>query len=145
MKMLRNAGGFSLVEILVAAIILSLAIMALVAAGRKSHEFDITYQHHRVARDLITAALESSAYQYTNYDNMTDSKRQVIIDERDPADKTDDLAATLVIIVSPEKKTPGGGVGSPAVIYKDITATITWQEPEGSQTVTVVKSVADKI
>jgi len=120
--------GYSLVEVLVAAAILIIAILAIIAVVRKGRELDITDRHRRVARATIMSRFENPSYRYDNYDNVAPLNGQtVIIDPRDTATTTDDLTGTLVITVAPEDTLQGAS--NTPIPFKEVTMRITWQEP----------------
>jgi len=126
--------GFTLVELVVSAVIIGIAIMAVVAVARKGRELDITYSHHRRARAIIDSCFESVAYQYTNYAALPTITGQLVkIDPRGDG-PDDDLNGSLTMTVSPP--TTIGGVEC-----KQISATVSWAEPEETKSITVEKWV----
>jgi prepilin-type N-terminal cleavage/methylation domain-containing protein len=126
--------GFSLVEILVSAIVIGIAITAVVAVTRKSREIDITYQHSRRARGIIDSCFESSPYQYQNYANLpTVTDAPVSLDPR-----YSNLNGYLNIDVA---EPPPVAAKSTPVTYKIVTATVKWTEPEGPDSVRISKWV----
>jgi prepilin-type N-terminal cleavage/methylation domain-containing protein len=135
--MIRARQGFTLVEILVSAIIIGIAIVAVVAVARKSREMDITFNHHRKARVLIDSCFESAEWQYPNYDNFANRQDSVLVDPRSAGGQV--LKGLLSISVALDST--AGSVGG-NVRYKNVNATLTWMEPEGTQSVSMKKSVA---
>jgi type II secretory pathway pseudopilin PulG len=133
---IRNNGGMSLIEILVAVAVLSLSIIAVVAVLRKGSEISITEIHARRARIIIDSCFESQSYHYSNYDKFVNFNGGVVIDERDRASTTDDLTGSIEIVVVPQKKLSKDGTTVP---YKEVTITVGWNEPEQKQTVTFSK------
>jgi len=139
----KEPQGYSLVELLVAAVIMALLITAAVVTLRRGREFDITENHRRRARMAIDSSLESTTYHYSNYALLATGSTTVpniTIDSRDPATTDDDLQGTLTIVVS--SATIASLDGTPVAI-KQVTMTLAWQEPGGAgESITLTKNLS---
>lgn len=130
-----SASGFTLAELIVAAGVTALTILALVGVVRKGTEITYVNQHRQRARAVIDSCFECPAYSFRNYDNLPGANgTPVLIDERDKSSAADDLPGTLNILVSihDTNKTPLPNPIDPArdyVEYKTVTMTVSWQEP----------------
>ncbi len=128
--------GFSLVEIMVAAVVIGIAILAVVTVARKSREIDVTFSHHHAARCFIDSCFEDSVWQHLNYNSIPTSRNDsVLIDSRaggTPVKGYLTVRSRLDSIVD---------AGTFYVVFKRCSATVAWQEPEGAQTVTSTKAV----
>jgi prepilin-type N-terminal cleavage/methylation domain-containing protein len=69
-KMKTNKKGFSLVEVLIAAAIISLSMFAIVGMVRKSQELTSIDQQRRVAKFVIAKNLESVMFQQISFPNL---------------------------------------------------------------------------
>jgi prepilin-type N-terminal cleavage/methylation domain-containing protein len=133
-----NRSGFTLVEIVVSTVIIGIAILAVVTVIRKSREIDITYVHHHKARALIDSCFEDSVWQYANYDNFTADQDSVLIDARSSGGQPLKGHLSITLALDSTQGTSGDWVK-----YQNVTATIAWPEPEGTQTVTCTKAVPE--
>ena len=127
---------------MVASVIVVISIAAVVAMVRKGQELTSDDGHRRIARSLITTKLESSTYDYTNYGNLSAGSTidTVVIDTRGTTAKTDDIKGVRTITVGAEQTITG--TSSISVPYKVLTLRVTWQEPEGMDTVQIQKQIA---
>ena len=129
--------GFTLVEMLTSAAILSIAVVALVAVVRTGRELEITDLHRRRARTIIDSCFEDSVYHPDNYDALTPAvflAGSVLIDPRDAAGTGDDLMGGLWFDIA---------ASSTHVAHKRIRASVHWREPEGIDSIWMEKWVAD--
>jgi Tfp pilus assembly protein PilV len=141
----RTCGGFTLLEVMVASVIVVISIAAVVAMVRKGQELTSDDGHRRIARSLITTKLESSTYDYTNYGNLADTSitDSVIIDTRGTATTADDIKGVRTITVANEQTIAGtAGITVP---YKLLTFRVIWREPEGMDTVQIQKQIAQAL
>jgi hypothetical protein len=126
----RYASGLSLVEVLVAAGIITLSLLSTVAFIRKGQEFLTVDKHRRMARSIIERTLENAPYQVENYNNLVTTvspppATDVIIDpETNPH-----LHGSLTVTVSDEQ----AGVSGHAAPHRVATASVTWTEPWGGK------------
>jgi type II secretory pathway pseudopilin PulG len=126
------SSGFSLVEVLVAAMVIFVALISIVALIRKSQEWIGLDRHIRSARGIISRTLENQRFQPENYiylesGTTTDT---VILDTKA------NVQGTFTITISPEQPTVNG-VSLP---YREITAVINWVENGGSnETVRIIQ------
>jgi len=138
----RSRGGFTLIEVMIASVIVIISIAAVVAMVRKGQELSSDDGHRRIARSLITTKLESSTYDYTNYGNLADTSitDSVVIDTRGTATTTDELKGVRTITVGNEQTVAGtAGITVP---YKLLTFRVIWREPEGMDSVQIQKQIA---
>jgi Tfp pilus assembly protein PilV len=136
---LLGNGGFSLVELLVASSIMVIAIVSIVTIVRKGGEMDVTDRHRRMARSIINSTFESTEYSPASYSTLANATRPVVIDPRDTLTTADNLNGTLQITVTPGSV---NGANATVVPYKNVTMTVAWSEPEGSQSVTLTRWLA---
>jgi prepilin-type N-terminal cleavage/methylation domain-containing protein len=135
----KTISGFTLVELIVAAIVLALAITSTVTMVRKGQEMIAIDKHRRMARGVIERTLESKDYQPEDYSNLTTittpTPKDTIIDPKG------DIHGNLTVTVGAEQQTINGVVTP----YRVITATITWTEPgsAGKDTVRISKWVTN--
>jgi hypothetical protein len=139
--------GFTLAELIVAGAIGSLAILVLVGVLRKGIEMSETTQHRQRARAIIDSCLESPQFQCNNFTNIPASvSAGVIIDPRS-AGTTDNLTGTLTIAVTPGVNTtplsPGGNAARDNVSFKRIALAVSWNEEQGTETVSLEKTVTN--
>lgn len=133
-----NHKGFSLVEILVAAAVISLSLFATVIMVRKGQEMINLDKHRRMARGIIERTLENDDYQPANYNGLT------TITAPTPKDTVIDPGAnihgSLSVYVGAEQPTINGA----AIPYRIITAAITWAEvgSTSNETVSISKWIA---
>jgi hypothetical protein len=139
--------GFTLAELIVAGAIGSLAILVLVGVLRKGIEISETTQHRQRARAIIDSCLESPQFQSDNFVNIASSPAAgVIIDPR-LAGATDDITGTLTISVASGVNTtplsPSGTAARDNVSFKRIALTVSWNEEQGTETVSLEKTVTN--
>lgn len=129
--------GYTLVELLVAVAIFSIAIAGVVAVLRKGIETTVTDAHRQQARSLIMSCLESADYQPDKYTTMAGGHRPVVIDARNPATTADDLTGTLTVTITDHTDLSS----ATPVPYKAVSVSVQWTEPEGAQNITLEKWV----
>ena len=66
-RRLNSYAGFSLIEVLVAGLIIGIVVIAMVTMVRTGRELDVSSDHRRQARALIHAAFEDEIFSYVNY------------------------------------------------------------------------------
>jgi prepilin-type N-terminal cleavage/methylation domain-containing protein len=126
--------GYTLVETLVAAVILVIVITAAIAAFRKGVELETSDNHRREARTLLHAALERD-FDYHNYAtvNICDSIHN------DTLDRSIGLLADVRTVVTMDTTTYSGQ----NIPLKKVTVTVNWQEPgAGNDSIQVGKWLA---
>ena len=129
-----NNKGFSLVEMLVAAVVIALSLFATVAMVRKGQEMIALDQHRRTARGIIERTLESQTYQPENYAGLVAPANQnFTIDVN--------IQGTLSVAVGAEQP----AINGTAAPYRAITATMTWTElgQATAETVSISKWISD--
>jgi prepilin-type N-terminal cleavage/methylation domain-containing protein len=125
--------GFSFVEIMVAAALISVMIVAVIAMVRKGSEWIPLNRHMRFARGIIASTMEKQAFQPENYNNCvagTTTTTEIL-------DPKTNLQGTFTFTINAEV----AQVNGVAVPHKEITGVITWVEPGNpdTQTVRIVK------
>jgi Tfp pilus assembly protein PilV len=127
---IHNVGGFTLVETLVAAALLTIVIVSLAAMVRKGREMEITDKHRRQARLIINSLLESQTYNYANFAALTacTNTQHPLLDNRNGIP----LTGTLTITVTDETEQ--------AIAVKKIRMSLTWpQNPPYEDSITIDK------
>jgi prepilin-type N-terminal cleavage/methylation domain-containing protein len=121
--------GFSLVEVLVSAAILSISFVSIVAFIRKGHEQIALDRHRRSARGIIERTLESARFQPESYVLFDSAPApEITIDAIDP--KTG-LTGTVTVTVGREQQSMQGA----AIPYRPISASVVWNEPSNPDVV----------
>jgi len=131
MKM-PGKNGFTLVEVLVSAALISIALVAVVAVVRAGTGLNAIDDHRRQARTIISTKFESPAYSYMNFVNLSETPS--IPDETVTINSHGPLTGTLHIVISPLKTYPTGSVN-----YREISMTVYWPEQAGLDSLTLTK------
>lgn len=129
--------GYSLVELLTAAMIIALATIAVVAVIRKGREIQVLDHHRRMARAVLRSRLDTD-YDYRNYDTIKDGtlSETVTLDPRSGNPLTGQVTATVT--------TQNTSVGGTTIPIKQISMKIVWTEPEGDvDSIELEKWIAD--
>jgi len=136
--MYRNKkNGFSLVELLVAALILAIATVAVVSMVRKSREIQLSDNHRQEVRAILNAEFEKS-YSYTQYASIPvrDTTINVTIDPRGGTP----LMGTMYVSVDSTSEVASGT----AVPLKKVTLAISWLEADTERdSISLTKWVAE--
>ncbi|MBF0431190.1 MAG: hypothetical protein HQK83_07935 [Fibrobacteria bacterium] len=135
-----SQAGTSLVEIMVSAVILGIVILAIISMIQKGRELDVSSDHRRQARALIHAAFEQDEFKIANYNAISDTTTSRTDSVQLDPDESTPLTGVLSISVSAANVMT---VNSTQVPYKDITMTLTWNEPEGPDTVQVMRRISN--
>jgi prepilin-type N-terminal cleavage/methylation domain-containing protein len=119
----RNDQGFTLVEVLVASVVVAISIFSVIAFVRKGQDLLAIDKHRRMARGIIERTLENAKYQPENYNNLvsTSATSDVVLDE----ERSPNLHGSLTVAVG-DSVTQVNGINAP---YRPIKATVTWKEP----------------
>jgi prepilin-type N-terminal cleavage/methylation domain-containing protein len=126
--------GYTLVETLVAAVILVIVITAAISAFRKGVELETSDNHRREARTLLHTVLERD-FDYHNYATVTMCDSMY----HDTLDRSIGLLADGRIVVTMDS-TMYSGQNIP---LKKVTVTVSWQEPgSGNDSIQVEKWLA---
>ncbi len=125
--------GYTIVELLVSAVIVALLTIIVVSLVRKSNEITSEDAHRRRARTVIDSCFESRAYHFSNYVNLKGDTAAVIIDKR----AGNELYGTVTISVSEERLI--SGLNSVSVPYKEVAIQVQWPEPQSVQSIHLTK------
>jgi prepilin-type N-terminal cleavage/methylation domain-containing protein len=146
-----NPYGFTIVEIIVASVVLALSLTATVSMVRKAQELSSLDQHRRKARGFIDGQFETSTYQQLNYYNLNPKNKSpdtnftstITIDSTSSAVKIQGKLKTSISVL---KNLTNAGVNYP---YKIVTISVAWKEygvkgtaPADSEKVTIEKWIS---
>jgi prepilin-type N-terminal cleavage/methylation domain-containing protein len=135
-KKMTDNHGFSLVELLIAASIMAITVVAVVSMVRKSREIQLSDTHRQEVRAILNAQFEKS-YGFDRYASIPvrDSASTVIIDTREG----NPLNGTLLVEID---STVEYASGTPIPVKK-VTLSVIWNETEDeTDTITMSKWVA---
>ena len=132
----RRKGGFTIIETLIAAIVLGLIVIGMVSMIRMGREMDVTSDHHRQARAFIHAALERPEYHFSQY-KLLDPGSSIDTVTIDP--ETYPKTGLLHITVS---NTLYDIIHSDSIPYKEISMSLVWDEVDGPDTISVSKRIS---
>lgn len=134
----KGSSGYSLLEVLVAGVIIALSVIAVIAIVRKGQEMILLDKHRRMARAYIEQELQKNIYRPGNYPNLgavtSPSTTNVTIDPKS------NLTGTLTVTIGNEATSNMTGLDGTtvAVPYRTVTMTVTWNEWGGpSETVSI--------
>jgi hypothetical protein len=133
----RSVAGFSLVEALVAGVLIMLSVVAVVAVINTGSLFETNDNDYRQARAVIRSVFEQQ-YNFRDYNTIPESattSETAVIDER----QGNALNGTLTTRIAKDSVATTGGV---KVQFKRISITCAWQGADGANdSVTLVKTV----
>lgn len=133
----NKKNGFSLVELLVAALILAIATVAVVSMIRKSREIQLSDNHRQEVRAIINAEFEKS-YGYRQFSSISvrDTSMNVVIDNRTGTP----LTGTMYVSIDSSSE-PATGTSVP---IKRVTLAIAWTEADSERdSISLTKWVAE--
>ena len=135
---MKSNKGYSLIEVLVAAAVITLSLIAMVAFVRKGHEMIAVQKHRAMARGFVQRQLENPPYQPEYYNTLT------TISSPPPSDVVLDtginLHGSLTVTVNDEQPNING-INAP---HRAVTAAVVWTEPGGNNdTVRITKLLTD--
>jgi prepilin-type N-terminal cleavage/methylation domain-containing protein len=129
--------GYTLIEILVAATIIAIAIVAIISVIRKGLDIELNDMHRRSARAVICGKMESRMYSNTNYDNLNAGT----VTENDTLDTKPVVVGVLTTtITGPTLKVTNNGID---VSYKTISMWMRWAEKNFNDTLKIEKWVSN--
>ena len=145
----KKIRGFTIVELLIAAVIMIVATFAVITVLRKSTEIEVEDHHERQARMIIMGLFED-VFDYRAYPNSYgvfsidsgqtsfDTTYEVVIDKR--GFRSNPLMGNMNVNVRRDSSDING-----VMVHMDrITASIDWKEADGTRdTVTLRKVLAD--
>jgi type II secretory pathway pseudopilin PulG len=136
----RADGGFTMVEAIVSALLLTICLSAVVIVVRIGTQLQTSDNNHRQARGILRSTLEDE-FDFRQYGTIPDSTTSVNIVDIDPRDGNV-LQGHLSKIASSDSITLPTGTKIPV---KAVTLVINWTE-EGGDRDTVVRTLTmDKI
>jgi len=124
---IKDQSGFTIIEVLVAAAVVSFSVIGTVAIVRKSQEMISQDKNRRAARGFIVKTLEQPTFEPENYAALATSTATQSVAINAAAG----INGTLTTAISDEK-TQSGAVdpyGTAINIpYREITVTVKWNE-----------------
>lgn len=125
-KRIFNRQGFSIIELLVAATILSVTIVAVVSMVRKSQEIQLAEKHHQEVRAILNAQFEQ-LYGYKQFASIAvkDTVKSVVIDNRNGSP----LTGTLYVSIDSNGEMASGTL----VPVKKVSLSVAWDEAENER------------
>ncbi len=130
----NSKSGSSLIELLIAVSILSLALIMIVTVITKGRELQVSDKHYREARAIIESLMETK-YDDRNYFFNTVGNT---IDNTYSIDNTFLATLTKMIVANNVTITPNTSVTFPT---KEITLSIQWAEADGKQNTLTLKKI----
>lgn len=141
----KGKSGFTLVEMLVAGVLLLLVIISVTAMMRHGQRINKGNQYQNIARQKVAATLERSIYDFQNYSNLVagvgTTTENFILNDRGTAATTDDVNATLSTVVSFVDSNDAGNITGEPVPYILVSTSATWSDVDGTDTVTLQKYI----
>jgi hypothetical protein len=130
-------GGFTLVEVLVSAIIILLMIMGTTAAMRQGQTVAALDMQRNTVRQAMIAELEKPEYRHELFDSLIlgSSNASVMLDDRGTPTPTDDLAAYMTIVADSADYT----LNSVVIPRKRVILNANWSSLDGADTLIMEK------
>jgi len=161
-RITRKNAGFTIVELLVASVIVLVATAAVVAVVRKSSAIQVNDAHRFQARNVIMGYFEND-FDYRRFSKDALPEYDVIVDKQKvsiPADgewkpnaagaefvlddRRDDKVPALNGRISFRAKAGSEQIGDYPIPYHEITIKVKWKESGGDEdSVTLTKRLAD--
>jgi len=158
----QNKAGFTIVELLVAAVIVLVATAAAVAVARKSAEIQVNDVHRLQARNVITSCFEKD-FDYRRFSKDTPPQYGVAVGGQNvpiPADgnwkpnaagaefvlddRRDEGNAAFRAYISFRAKAGSVPIGDYDIPYHEITIKVGWTEVGGARdSIVLTKRLAD--
>lgn len=137
----RKYNGYTIVELLVAAIILTVAIASIVAVVSKGRTLDISDKHRRQARSIIDGIMEK---QFNDKDyNLISSAMNDSYDM--PLDPRENVPLPATVSIAVDDDDPDLYVSGSDIPVKKVTISVTWRtEPDNEtpETISISKWIA---
>lgn len=131
--------GFTLVEVLVAALLILLMIMGASAAMQKGQQVSALDRQRNVVRQELISILEKTEYLHANFDLLVETTglpaQKITLDDRGTVVNTDDLTADLVTSV----KDTSLVIDAKTVPFKRIRTAATWTSLDGADELALEK------
>ena len=138
-QQIHSQAGYSIVELVVSAVLLGLLIIGMVSMVQKGTELGVQSDHRRQARSLINAAFDSSEFDFRSYAAITTSQSRVDTVYLDPEESAP-VKATLKVVVASQQNFSVSGTNVP---YKRVSMTVRWILPKEKDSITVEKWLSD--
>jgi prepilin-type N-terminal cleavage/methylation domain-containing protein len=126
--LLRTSSGFTLVEVLVSALLVTICLSAVAVVTRVGSQLQVSDNNHRQARGILRSVFEDE-YNYRQYASIPDSSSQAGIVNIDPRDGNVLQGALTRTSVSDSVLSANGTM----VPVKIITLTLKWDEGGAGQ------------
>lgn len=145
----RNKRGFTLVELLVAALIVLISIYTVIFIIQKSEQQSVNNNHRESARKALISLLESEMWNQDHYNNLllndTTSISIVIDNRQTEAISTDDLHGTIVFRNVFIDSTSAKNISLNKIPYIIVRGVVKWQELEGNYDSIAVEKIICKL
>jgi Tfp pilus assembly protein PilE len=122
--------GVTLVELLVGVIVLTLAILAIIAVVTKGRELQVTDNHRRQARAIIDSLMEAK-YDDRDYALISDTT----------VGRTHTLGPGFAAMITEDVADQTLTVAGDAFPVKVVTITVRWNEAEGADSIGIQKII----
>jgi len=135
MKSQAQNAGFTLIEVLVAGLVMLLMVLATTALMRHGQQVAALDHQRNLARHAMVTELEKSQYDHARFDSLqaSNSTYSFTLDNRDTPETSDDLQGTLRIQVDSANIL----VNSHTIPRKRVSATTYWNSLDGSDTLSM--------
>lgn len=135
----KHQKGFTLVEVLVSSVLLTIVIISGVVLIKEGREMDISDAYRRDARYLIYSKFDSTFFSNQNYASISSLPNEVLYLSSNP---TCSIPCTLKTHVTTEKDSVADK-SSLLIKHKIITLTAKWYGPEGPDSVELQKWITN--
>ncbi|MCL2220466.1 MAG: hypothetical protein FWB94_11375 [Chitinispirillia bacterium] len=149
--------GFTIVELLVAAVLVLISVVAVVSVVRKSADMQVNDFHHRQARTVIIQYFETSfdSFRTTGYsvngvtisNNITTyqpvPEMSITLDDRGGAPAVPLTGKISFRVVEGTESVTLAGAGPETVVFHEITIRVRWDDGGMSDSVVLTKRVAE--
>lgn len=132
-------GGFTLIEVMAASVILGMTVAAVVFMILNSSALRVANDHNRQARAIVLEELEDPQHHFLMYVGMGGlANAHIFLDNAEPGQVGTDAVRTLT--VTPLTAAPYAGVSTQ---YQLLRSTITWSENGRNTNVTLYKRIVN--
>lgn len=135
--------GFTIVEVLVAALLILLMIMGASAAMRSGQQVSALDRQRNIVRQEIISILEKAEYMHSNFELLVETNglpgTQIVLDDRGTTNVTDDLKANSITSVIDTSLM----IDSKVVPFKRIRSEANWSSLDGADTLILEKWICN--